>query len=229
MTKVSSSASTDPVSLDALGTRQIGFDRARHTNCSEVFWQNLERNPNATALTGPSGAVTYVELIESASRWGNALRDFGLKTGERVILFLDDTPFYPAVFFGAVRAGFVPVLLNTQSPRDTLAYYLQDSQARVAVCDLALSEMFDTDLLRGSAIEEVVVVGGESALPQRHTVEAFSSGTTAVLGCADTGPEDMAFWMYSSGTTGRPKGSAPSSRYGVHTGFLWRTGAWYPF
>ena len=200
------SAITDPVSVDAPGTRQIGFDRARFANCSEILWQNLERNPNATAITGPSGAVTYKDLIESTSRWGNALKDFGLKRGERVILFLDDTPFYPAVFFGAVRAGFVPVLLNTQSPRDTLAYYLQDSQARVAVCDLALSEMFDADLLRGSAIEAVVVVGDESTLPLHHTVDAFLSDATAVLGCADTGPEDMAFWMYSSGTTGRPKG-----------------------
>jgi len=228
MTIVPGSAITDPVSLDAPGTRQIAFDRARFANCSEVLWQNLERNPNATAITGPLGAVTYKDLIESASRWGNALKDFGLKRGERVILLLDDTAFYPAVFFGAVRAGFVPVLLNTQSPRDTLAYYLQDSQARVAVCDLALSEMFDADLLRGSAIEAVVVVEGESRLPQHYTADVFLSEATAVLGCADTGPEDMAFWMYSSGTTGRPKGSAPSSRYGVHTGFLWRAGAWYP-
>ncbi|MGA0344490.1 MAG: AMP-binding protein, partial [Arenicellales bacterium] len=108
MTIVPGSAITDPVSVDAPGTRQIAFDRARHANCSEILWQNLERNPNAIAITGPSGAVTYKELIQSASRWGNALKDFGLKRGERVILFLDDTPLYPAVFFGAVRAGFVP-------------------------------------------------------------------------------------------------------------------------
>ena len=97
---MSSSASTDPVSLDALGTRQIGFDRARHTNCSEVFWQNLERNPNATALTGPSGAVTYVELIESASRWGTRLETLVSKLVSELFYFWMTRLFIPPFFSG---------------------------------------------------------------------------------------------------------------------------------
>ena len=103
---------TDPVAPDAPGSIEIGFDRTRHRNCSVVLWDNLDRNPDKPAVTGPAGDLTYRELCARAAKWGNAFKTAGLARGSRIAFFLDDTPRYPAAFFGAVRAGFVPVLLN---------------------------------------------------------------------------------------------------------------------
>ena len=96
----------DPVS-NPPGAQEIGFTKADHPNCSEILWQNLARNPRARALTGPAGDVSYAELIGLAAQWGNAFTAQGLAPGDRIALFLDDTPSFAAAFFGATRAGVV--------------------------------------------------------------------------------------------------------------------------
>lgn len=191
----------DPVG-ETRGAAEIGFDKAAHPNCSAILWDNLGRNPDKLALTGPAGDMTYRALCAEAARWGNAFKAFGLAQGERVALFLDDTPAYPAAFFGAVRAGFVPVLLNTLSTPDLLQFYLADSGARIALCDAEFADRFAG--LSGTALERVVVVNGEAGA---FTAAAdVLAGQPETLDCAPTTPDDMAFWMYSSGSTGRPKG-----------------------
>jgi benzoate-CoA ligase family protein len=193
---------TDPVPDDTPGAAEIGFDRAAHSNCSAVLWNNLGRNPDKLALTGPGGDMTYRDLVAEAARWGNAFAGLGLARGDRIPFLLDDTPAYPAAFFGAVRAGFVPVLLNTQTTPDLLNYFLKDTGARVALCEASLQGLVSDEVRAGTALERLVIVGGDG--PDGDT--AFLKGQPTTLPCADTGPDDMAFWMYSSGSTGRPKG-----------------------
>ena len=211
-------AVTDPVALDAPGSIEIGFDRTLHPNCSSVLWDNLDRNPDKLAVTGPAGGLTYRALCARAAKWGNAFRTAGLAPGSRIALFLDDTPAYPAAFFGAVRAGFVPVLLNTRTRSELLNYFLVDSDATLAVCEASLASSFDAKALQGTKVERVVIVNGSDAAsgaipesapesaPESTPESTFVDGEPDELACADTGPEDMAFWMYSSGSTGRPKG-----------------------
>ena len=197
---------SDPVALDAPGSTEIGFDRTRHPNCSAVLWDNLDRNPDKPAVTGPAGELTYRALCARAAQWGNALRTAGLAPGSRIAFFLDDTPAYPAAFFGAVRAGFVPVLLNTQTRTELLNYFLVDSEATLAVCEASLASGFNADALQGTKVERVVIVNGSDADSGAVLESEFVDGEPDELAAADTGPEDMAFWMYSSGSTGRPKG-----------------------
>jgi len=198
-------AVVDPVGETA-GGAEIGFDKSAHPNCSEILWQNLTRNPDTLAVTGPAGTLTYAQLIAEAARWGNAFAAAGLQRGERIAVFLDDTPAYPAAFFGAVRAGFVPVLLNIQTPADVLAYFLKDTRARIAVCEAALAGSFGPDVTAGSKLETLVLVNGDGTEAGGVAAATFLAGQPDTLDCADTGPDDMAFWMYSSGSTGRPKG-----------------------
>lgn len=199
-------AISDPVGDDAPAIAEIGFDRAAHRNCSEILWQNLTLNREKSAIIGPGRTFTYAELVGEASRWGHAFQDFGLKRGERIAFFLDDTPVFPAAFFGAVRAGFVPVLLNILTPPDTLNFFLADSGARLALVDASFSKIFDGETVKGTALEKTIVANGEAPGPDRIPAADFIAGRPGDLPCADTGPDDMAFWMYSSGTTGRPKG-----------------------
>ena len=197
---------TDPVSDDAPGARAIGFDRQAHANSSATLWDNLACNPDKPAVIGPAGAMTYAELVAEAARWGNAFIAAGLERGERIPFFLDDTPVYPAAFFGAVRAGFVPVLLNTQTAPDVLNFFLDDTGARLAVCEAELADKFGSETLAGTRLNRVVIVNGEAPAAGRIAATEFLAGQPSSLDCADTGPDDAAFWMYSSGSTGRPKG-----------------------
>ncbi|MBM1817004.1 benzoate-CoA ligase family protein [Sulfitobacter pseudonitzschiae] len=197
---------TDPVALNAAGAQEIGFDKAQHRNCSDILWQNLARNADKTAVTGPNGSLSYRELIAEAARWGHAFTRAGLTRGERIAFFLDDTPVYPAAFYGAVRAGLVPVLLNIQTKPDVLNYFLKDSGARIALVESQLDGVFNDETLAGTELDRLVIANGSADLAKSIEAESFLDGSDTVLDAADTGPDDMAFWMYSSGSTGRPKG-----------------------
>jgi acetyl-CoA synthetase len=200
----------DRVPADSAGAREIGFCIPDIYNASRILFDNLAKGyGDRLALTGPLGAVTYAELCAEASRWGHGLTSLGLRRGDRVLMFLDDTPAYPAAFFGAVRAGFVPLLINTLTPPDLLQFYLSDSAASVAIADAEYSARFDAVACNDTALQTLIVVNGVAG--------AHAVGNTVIAGDwlprfdvelaeAGTHRNEMAFWMYSSGSTGRPKG-----------------------
>src|SRR3954454_25377506 len=119
---------TDPVSDDAPGAREIGFAVPPRYNASRILFANLANgNAERIAVRSPLGTLTYAALARYAARAGQALLARGLARGERVLLFLNDTPAYPAFLFGAIRAGLVPVLTNTLTPADLIQFYLSDT------------------------------------------------------------------------------------------------------
>lgn len=200
----------DPVGLDAAGAAEIGYAVPQIYNASEVLFGNLDagRGERLAVLSGDK-RLTYAELCALACRAGNALRAAGLERGDRVVMILDDTEVYPAAFFGAVRAGFVPVLINTLSPADVIRYYIEDSAASVVLCEAGFLDVLAEALDDGPDVAQVVVVnGGPAAGLSAPTVSwtEFVEGQDGELASADTHRDEMAFWMYSSGTTGRPKG-----------------------
>ncbi len=202
--KAQIAAITDPVSDKVPGAVEIGFDKTQHANCSDILWQNLTRNPDSTAILTPDRQVSYGQLITDAARWGNAFVAAGLTRGARIAFMLKDTPTYPAAFFGAVRAGFVPVLLNTSTTPEVLNFFLKDTGARIALCEATLAEHFSAETTKGSSLETIIIANGDAGVFTSE--QAFLSGQADTLDRADTRPDDMAFWMYSSGSTGMPKG-----------------------
>ncbi|HET7155857.1 MAG TPA: benzoate-CoA ligase family protein, partial [Hyphomicrobiaceae bacterium] len=200
----------DPVPRDAAGAREIEFFVPEHYNASAILFDNLSAGRSERiAVTGPAGSRTYAELAADACRFGTAFLSLGARRGDRVLLFLDDTPAYPAALFGAMRAGLVPLLINTLTPPDLLQFYLSDSGARIAVADAAFADRFDATACRDTQLATLVVVNGTPpstpAVPARSAAQWLSQPAPA-LDAADTHRDDMAFWMYSSGSTGRPKG-----------------------
>ncbi|MGY3645137.1 acyl-coenzyme A synthetase/AMP-(fatty) acid ligase [Bradyrhizobium sp. LM4.3] len=200
----------DQVPADGAGAREIGFAIPQVYNASRVLFDNLARGcGDKVALIGPAGTRTYAELCTEACRWGNGFASLGLKRGDRVLLFLDDTPAYPAAFFGAVRAGFVPLLINTLTPPDLLQFYLADSGAAVAVADAEFGARFNAEACKDTALHTLVVVNGavgDHAAPNAVSAAGWLAQFPAELAEADTHRNEMALWMYSSGSTGRPKG-----------------------
>ena len=200
----------DQVPLDSLGAREIGFSIPERYNCGRILFDNLaEGRGDRLALTGPAGTRSYKELCAEASRWGHGFASLGLKRGDRILLYLDDTPAYPAAFFGAVRAGFVPLLINTLTPPDLLQFYLSDAGAAVAVADAEFCPRFNAEACKDTPLRTLIVVNGttgEHAVPNALVADAWLKEFATELAEADTHRNEMAFWMYSSGSTGRPKG-----------------------
>jgi acyl-CoA synthetase (AMP-forming)/AMP-acid ligase II len=140
----------DRVPSDSPGAKEIGFALPERYNASRILFDNLSAGRgDRLALTGPAGTRSYAELCNEASRWGNGFLSLGLTRGDRILMFMDDTPAYPAAFFGAVRAGFVPLLINTLTPPDLLQFYLADSGAAVAVTEAEFGARFACRRLQG--------------------------------------------------------------------------------
>jgi benzoate-CoA ligase family protein len=208
---VSSHVIEDPVPRDAEGAKEIGFSVPERYNCSEILWHNLEAGRgDKVAVLCEDRAMTYAGLCEMAARVGNGLKDFGLARGNRVLCLLQDVPEYPAAIFGAIRAGFVPVLVNTLSPAELAAYFALDSGAEAALVSAELAHLLDHVDFRATRLRQVVIVGDGQApaigMAGVHEFGAWIAGQSPVLPACDTHRDEMAFWMYSSGSTGRPKG-----------------------
>jgi benzoate-CoA ligase family protein len=201
----------DAVPPDNPAAREIGFAIPKTYNASRILFDNLAKGRgNRPALIGPAGTRSYAELCAEASRWGHGFRSLGLARGDRILMFLDDTPAYPAAFFGAVRSGFVPLLINTLTPPDLLQFYLSDSSAAIAVADAEFCSRFDALACKDTQLHTLIVVNGggagDHAVPNGIAAEQWLPGFPTDLAAADTDRNEMAFWMYSSGSTGRPKG-----------------------
>ena len=200
----------DQVPQECPGAHEIGFALPERYNASRILFDNLGNgNAERTALIGPAGRRSYRELCAEAARWGHGFRSLGLKRGDRILLFLDDTPAYPAAFFGAVRAGFVPLLINTLTTPDLLQFYLSDASAQVAVVDAEFCSRFNADACKDTPLRMLVVVNGaasDHAVADARVADEWLQGFGSELDEADTHRNEMAFWMYSSGSTGRPKG-----------------------
>jgi len=200
----------DKVPADSPGALEIGFTIPQTYNASRILFDNLSRGRGERlAFIGPAGTRTYAELCADASRWGHGFQSLGLQRGDRILMFCDDTPAYPAAFFGAVRAGFVPLLINTLTPPDLLQFYLADSGAPVAVADAEFCSRFDAAACKDTKLRTLIVVNGgagEHGVLDALAAEQWLRRFPGDLAEADTHRNEMAFWMYSSGSTGRPKG-----------------------
>ncbi len=167
---------------------EIGFDLPAQYNAARLLWDNLPERRDNLAILHEAGNMTYGALTAEAARIGTHLRGI-CAPGDRVLLFMDDEPAYPAAIMGAMRAGLLPVLVNTLSPPDLLAFLLEDSGARAVIA---------SEAHRGLFAEAPVPVLVASERPWADAPETLEEHPTK--------RSDMAFWMYSSGSTGRPKG-----------------------
>jgi|SRR5437660_2251442 len=168
----------------------------------------LERNlksPARVAFREAGRATTYGELGERANRAGNALRALGVQMEQRVLLCMLDTADFPAAFWGAMKAGIVPIPVNTLLTTGDYDYLLRDSRARALIVSAALLPKLEPVLQSQPFLQAVVVCGGRA--PGRLSFDELLAQAKPALETAPTTDDDVAFWLYSSGSTGLPKGA----------------------
>jgi benzoate-CoA ligase family protein len=164
------------------------------------------------AFIDPERALSYGELQARSCRFASALRDIGLRTEERLALLLYDTVDFPAAFWGAVRAGIVVLPLNTLLNAEQYAYILGDSRATAIVVSASLGKMLAPILDRLPRLRTIILVDGaaadRAAFSSRDVydfAELLARGSAEVF-TAPTLSDEVAFWLYTSGSTGEPKG-----------------------
>ncbi|MFQ5521419.1 MAG: benzoate-CoA ligase family protein, partial [Candidatus Methylomirabilia bacterium] len=149
--------------------------------------------------------VTYGQLQELVNRVGNALLDLGVEMEHRVLLLLLDGPEFVASFFGAIKAGAVPIPVNTMMRGQDYLYFLNDSRARVAIISQPLLAEAGPILAQARHLKHAVVVG--KAEGKQIAFDQWVGKASPKLDAAATTKDDAAFWLYSSGSTGFPKGA----------------------
>ena len=174
-------------------------------NASLIVDRNLEAGREDKVAIYSDDEVSYGELAHRINRFGRALREeLGVRQEDRVLLVLDDTPSFPTAFFAAMRIGAIPVPVNTLVGADEYRFYVEDSRARIVVAD---GKFYDKvrDALSGveEPVDLVLTNGREEGA---HILEDLLEAGDDELSPAVTHKDDAAFWLYSSGSTGNPKG-----------------------
>jgi benzoate-CoA ligase len=170
----------------------------------------VDRHPaegrgGAPAIRCEGRTLTYADVGELVNRTGNALRDLGLGAEDRVLLLCLDAPEFVGAFWGAIKIGAVPVPVNTLLRADDWLYCLEDSRAKAAVVSAALLPAASPALEAAPHLRHVLVAGGP---PGRHLAfEERVAAASSRLEAARTSRDEPAFWLYSSGSTGAPKGA----------------------
>jgi 4-hydroxybenzoate-CoA ligase len=156
--------------------------------------------------------LTYGDLQARTFQFVAALKTLGLRPEDRLLLLLPDTVDYPVAFWGAIRAGIVAIPLNTMLAPDVYAYIMADSRATTLVAAASLARNILPILARVPRLRSIVLVdaGADDIAEFRgldvHTFEDLLARERPEPFTAPTVSDEVAFWMYTSGSTGDPKG-----------------------
>jgi benzoate-CoA ligase family protein len=160
------------------------------------------------ALIDDSGSHTYSELSSLVNRAAAALIGRGVRAGERVILCLLDTIAFPAMFYGALKIGAVPIPINTYLAADDYDFIPRDSGAVVLALSASTAPIWAETVRRESALRTLIVADGVAPLfaSEATSFKEFIAEGTDTIAPVAIPRDEIGFWLYSSGSTGRPKG-----------------------
>ena len=178
-------------------------------NFAEHLIARNEAHAQRIAYIDDRTRLTYRDLADRIRRFAAVLRTHGLRREERVLLLAHDTVEWPVAFLGALYAGVVPVAVNTLLTADDYAYMLAHSHARAAIVSGALAPTLARAMAKGTHEVDTLWVMGAPAEGSPAGMREINADvdSAAPAAPAATHMDDAAFWLYSSGSTGAPKGT----------------------
>src|SRR5439155_16910868 len=187
----------------------------------------LERNLRAgrgdkVAFIDDAGRYTYAELTARVNRCANALCALGLHPEQRILLVLQDSIAFPTLFLGAIKAGIVPIAANTMLTASDYRYMLQDSRASALAVSAPLLGTLESAREGTSHLRHIVVAGEAHA--SHPDLDDLLACADEIFSPAPTTSDDACFWLYSSGSTGAPKGTVHAHSSLIETAELYARG-----
>jgi benzoate-CoA ligase family protein len=177
----------------------------RFNACDYLLDRRIEAGDGPrVALTGVAGDVTYAELHERVLRTAAGLRGLGLQPEQRLLMFMSDSPEFVTVYLAAMRMGAVPVPVSTMSKAAGLAELLVDSRARLLAVTAEFGALAAEAAAGAPELQGILAPAGIDAPLPVHALDSLSGADSSVY---PTDADSPAFWLYTSGTTGRPKGA----------------------
>ena len=188
---------------------------AQYNAAQDLIGRNLPARAGKTAYIDDTGSYTYAELAARVNRFANLLHALGLHMEQRILLCLEDGIDFPVSFLGAIKAGIVPVPVNTMLTAADYAYLLHDSRAAVLVVSEAFLAQVQPALALSPFLRHVLVSAAATpgvatpapAPPGMRRLHDLMETSSAVFEAAPTLRDEPCFWLYSSGSTGAPKGT----------------------
>lgn len=151
----------------------------------------------------PPRNYTYRKIQELVNKTGNALKSLGVQPEDRILMIVLDSIEFIATFFGAIKIGAIPIPVNTRLTGDQYQYMLHDSRAKVLVVHEEIADNIK-DISQFKYLKHFIVIG--KAKPGQISYYDIVNPASPQLDALEVSKDDFAFWLYSSGTTGTPKG-----------------------
>ena len=187
---------------------QISFASTFNVAVSFIDRHRGEGRADKAAIRTAAESVTYGQLADRVNRCGNALADLGIAPGERMLMIVKDCPAFVYLFWGAIKAGIIPVPLNTLLRAADYQYMIDDSACAALVYSPEYEREVSGALAAAShrPAQVLLTEAADGSLARRMQAADQS------LDPVPTQAEDECFWLYSSGSTGRPKGAVHAHR-----------------
>src|ERR1700736_3122821 len=170
------------MNVQGVGTPVLDASRAAdaipraYNFADDILERNLKAGrANKPAFIDPRGSWTYGQLAERVDRFGSVLRSFGIRREERILIALTDTIDWPTAFLGAIKAGIVPIPVNTLMTEDDYRFMLADSRARALVVSEAVYPKFE-HIIKANADLGLVVVSGDNTHGHRGFEDLIQQG-----------------------------------------------------
>jgi long-chain acyl-CoA synthetase len=168
------------------------------TNLSSLLDHAAAEHPDHIAIRMDDLVLTYAQLHEAAARMSTLLASYGVGPGDRVGIMLPNVPAFPIAYYGALAAGAVVVPMNPLLKSREVSYYLSDSGAKVVLAWHPAA---------GEAAKGAAEAGAEVITAETPDLAGLLAGHAPAAGSSGRGDDDDAVILYTSGTTGRPKGA----------------------
>ncbi len=184
-----------------------GISKSKRFNAAEFYVDRhlAEGRAHKSAVLYGNRRLDYAEVADQVNRAASTFTRAGLRRGDRLIVILFDSPAFVAAFWGAIKAGIIPIPSNTLLAPEGYELKLKDSGARGLIAESALAERVAPAVANAKRPLSLWSVGG--SLPGARSFEDEIARASSDIAAAETSREDPAFWLYTSGSTGPPKAS----------------------